>query len=61
VFKKTKEQIQAGKEVAVLVNENLSAGTYKVDFEASLLASGTYFYRMETAGFTEVKKMAVVK
>jgi len=51
----------AGKEVAVLVNENLSAGTYKVDFEASLLASGTYFYRMETAGFTEVKKMAVVK
>ena len=50
-----------GKEIAVLVNENLNAGTYNVDFDASQLASGTYFYRMETAGFSEVKKMIVVK
>lgn len=51
----------AGKEVAVLVNENLSAGTYNVDFDASHLSSGTYFYRMDVNGFTDVKKMIVVK
>lgn len=50
-----------GKEVAVLVNENLRAGEYNVDFDASNLASGMYFYRMETAGFTEVKKMILIK
>ncbi len=50
-----------GKEVAVLVNENLNAGTYNVDFDASQLASGTYFYRIETGNFTEVKKMVLVK
>ncbi|NOS84824.1 MAG: T9SS type A sorting domain-containing protein [Ignavibacteria bacterium] len=50
-----------GKEVAVLVNENLSAGAYNVDFNASHLASGTYFYRLETNGFIDVKKMIIVK
>jgi len=50
-----------GKEVAVLVNEVLNAGVYNVDFDASNLSSGTYFYRMETAGFSDVKKMVVVK
>ena len=50
-----------GKEVAVLVNEELNAGVYNVDFDASNLSSGTYFYKMETAGFSEVKKMVVVK
>jgi hypothetical protein len=51
----------SGKEVAVLVNENLSAGTYNVDFNASQLSSGTYFYRVEVNGFTDVKKMIIVK
>ncbi|KXK56198.1 MAG: 5'-nucleotidase [Chlorobi bacterium OLB5] len=51
----------SGKEVAVLVNEELNAGTYNVDFDASHLASGIYFYRMESNGFAEVKKMSVVK
>ncbi len=50
-----------GKEVAVLVNQELNAGVYNVDFDASNLSSGTYFYRMETAGFKDVKKMVVVK
>jgi len=50
-----------GKEVAILVNENLSAGEYKVDFNATGLTNGVYFYRIETAGFTEVKKMMLVK
>jgi len=57
-----------GKEIAVLVNENLNAGTYNVDFDASHLASGTYFYRLVVGdntnnggSFTDVKKMIVVK
>ena len=50
-----------GKEVAVLVNQELNAGVYNVDFDASNLSSGTYFYRMETVGFSDVKKMIVVK
>ncbi|HRE09343.1 MAG TPA: SBBP repeat-containing protein [Ignavibacteria bacterium] len=57
-----------GKEAAVLVNENLGAGTYNVDFDASQLASGTYFYRLVVGdntnngvSFTDVKKMILVK
>ena len=51
----------SGKQVAELVNNVLEAGTYNIDFDASHLASGTYFYRIETAGFTEVKKMILIK
>lgn len=50
-----------GKEVKVLLNQNLNAGVYNVDLDASNLSSGTYFYKMETNGFTDVKKMIVVK
>jgi len=50
-----------GKETAILVNETLNAGEYNVDFNASALTSGVYFYRLETAGFTDVKKMILVK
>ncbi len=51
----------SGKEVEVLVNENLSAGVYIVDFDASRFASGIYFYRMEAEGFTETRKMMLIK
>lgn len=51
----------AGREIAQLVNGQLNAGTYNVDFDASHLASGTYFYKLETAGFTDIKKMILVK
>ncbi len=51
----------SGKEVKILVNEFLSPGIYNIDFDASKLSSGTYFYKMETSGFTDVKKMIVVK
>ncbi|MBL8017243.1 MAG: T9SS type A sorting domain-containing protein [Ignavibacteria bacterium] len=50
-----------GREVAVLVNEDLKAGVYKVNFNASVLSTGVYFYRIETNGFSEVKKMMLVK
>jgi photosystem II stability/assembly factor-like uncharacterized protein len=50
-----------GREAAGLVNEQLSAGTYKIDFDAAQLSSGTYFYRISAGSFTEVKKMTLIK
>jgi subtilisin-like proprotein convertase family protein len=50
-----------GREVAELVNEFKTQGNYLVDFNASFLASGIYFYKLETMDFTEVKKMVLVK
>ena len=50
-----------GKEVKVLVNENLSAGKYEADFNASELPGGTYFYRLRAGDFTQTKKMILIK
>ena len=50
-----------GKETATVINRNMIAGTYKADFDASNLASGVYFYRLIADGFTDVKKMVLVK
>jgi len=50
-----------GKEVESIVNENLDAGYYSFDFDASGLSSGVYIYKIETEGFTDVKKMILVK
>lgn len=50
-----------GKEVAQLVNGNLNAGTYNVDFNASRLSSGVYFYRISAGEFTEIRKMVLMK
>jgi uncharacterized delta-60 repeat protein len=51
----------AGRKAAELVNQNLQAGTYKVDFDASHLSSGTYFYRLTAGDHSIVKKMILVK
>ena len=50
-----------GREVAELVNEVKTAGNYTVDFNAGNLSSGTYFYRLETNGFIDTKKMMIIK
>jgi len=50
-----------GKEVAMLVNEEKSAGSYAVDFDATMLSSGIYFYRMSVGGYTETRRMVVIK
>ncbi len=50
-----------GEKVATLVDQNLSPGSYNVDFNASSLSSGMYFYRLETQDFSETKRMALVK
>jgi hypothetical protein len=50
-----------GREVAVLVNEKKAPGNYEVRFDASALASGTYFYRLATDGFIQCRKMQLLK
>ncbi len=50
-----------GKEVATLVNETKQPGFYTADFNASNLASGIYFYRIDAGEFSSVKKMMLVK
>jgi len=50
-----------GREVATLVNEVRTAGYYTVNFDASKLSSGIYFYRMNAGKFSSIKKMAVIK
>ncbi len=50
-----------GREVNTLINENQTAGRYLIDFNASNLASGVYFYKLTANGFTEAKKMILVK
>lgn len=50
-----------GREIQALVNEKLSPGTYEVSFDGSQLTSGVYFYKLITGGFTETKKMILIK
>jgi hypothetical protein len=50
-----------GREVTTLVNEEKAPGRYKIEFNASALSSGTYFYRMNINNYTSVKKMTLLK
>lgn len=50
-----------GKEVGILVNQKQVAGDYEVNFNATNLSSGIYFYRLEAEGFSETKKMLLIK
>jgi hypothetical protein len=50
-----------GKEVDIIVNENIQPGKYKIEFNGVNLASGLYFYRITTPEFTDIKKMLLVK
>jgi hypothetical protein len=50
-----------GKEVATLINEVKTAGSYSVRFDAGKLSSGIYFYKLETPGYRNVRKMILLK
>jgi hypothetical protein len=50
-----------GREVRTLVNEIKSPGKYSVSFNASNLASGIYFYRLQANDYTCIKKMILTK
>jgi hypothetical protein len=51
----------SGQRVATLVDEQKLAGQYSVEFDASKLASGSYFYRIEVGEFSAVKKLLMIK
>jgi len=50
-----------GNEIASLVNEEKPAGSYEVEFNATRLPSGIYFYRLQAGSFVETKKMVLMK
>ena len=50
-----------GREIMTLVNEVKTPGSYIVDFDGSNIASGVYFYRLESGTFTDVKRMILIK
>jgi len=50
-----------GEEVAVLVNEEQDKGFHKIDFNASTLASGVYFYKLQASDFVQTRKMILLK
>jgi hypothetical protein len=50
-----------GQKVAVLLNNQLSAGSTNVVFDASSLSTGVYMYRLNANGFVLGKKMILIK
>ncbi len=52
---------ELGREVSVVVNDKLTAGSYEVNFDASNLATGVYYYKLTAGGFVQTNKMVLVK
>jgi len=55
-----------GKEVFTLVNQKMNAGSYVVDWNSinnagDYVSSGVYFYRIDAGGFTQTKKMVLLR
>ncbi|MCZ7604076.1 MAG: T9SS type A sorting domain-containing protein [Melioribacteraceae bacterium] len=50
-----------GREIKTLLNEQLQPGEYEIEFDASDLLSGAYFYRLNAGGFSKSRKMLLLK
>ena len=50
-----------GNEVATLVNEEKSAGTYEIEFFAENMPSGIYFYTLKAGSYSDTKKMILLR
>jgi hypothetical protein len=50
-----------GREVAIIVSQELFAGTYTRQWNATNMSSGIYFYRLQAGSFTETKKLILMK
>jgi len=52
---------ELGQKIRDLVNQSMQPGSYKVDFDATNLPSGVYFYRINAGTFVQTKKMVLTK
>ena len=52
---------QLGEKISILIEEELESGKYEVNFDASNLPSGVYFYRISSGNFIDAKKMLFIK
>lgn len=50
-----------GEKVSTLVSEELNAGSYKFDWKAESLSSGIYYYTLTANGFTQTRKLVLLK
>ncbi len=50
-----------GNDIATLVDGVKPAGVFQIEFDGSGLSSGTYFYKITSSNFTEIKKMSLIK
>jgi hypothetical protein len=50
-----------GREVMTLVSGNKTTGSHEVEFNATHLTSGVYFYKLETPGYSDMKRMMLIK
>jgi len=50
-----------GKEVKTLVNKSANSGLHEIKFDGSTLTSGIYYYTIESDGFSQAKKMLMIK
>jgi len=50
-----------GNEIATLVNEEKPVGSYEIEFDASHLTSGVYFYQLRAGSFNQIKKMVLMR
>jgi hypothetical protein len=50
-----------GRKIKTLINEYKPAGTYEVQFDASSLSSGVYFYQLSAGDFVQTKKLMLIK
>ena len=48
-------------EVTTLVNKEKPAGSYEINFDATHLSSGIYFYRLQAGSYVETKKMMLMR
>jgi hypothetical protein len=51
----------SGSEIETLVNQQQPAGNYSVEFNASHLSSGIYYYRMSAGSFSQTRKLILLK
>lgn len=50
-----------GQEVSTLIDQNMEAGSHVINFDATQLNSGIYYYRLQAGMFNEVRKMTLIK